>query len=56
MGKLVSEGKWVATDLVEPYFGSWRALTVDSFLTSVAQAEGLFKKRLTITDTVRSNK
>lgn len=34
-------------DIVKPYFGSWRSVTVDIF-TSVAMAEDLFKNVIKI--------
>jgi len=37
------KGKSVVLDLVEPYFGSWKDVTVNNFYTSVALAEELFK-------------
>jgi hypothetical protein len=37
------KGKPVVLDLVEPYFGSWKGVTVGNFNTSIALAEELFK-------------
>jgi hypothetical protein len=52
----VIQGNWVVIVLVEPYFDSWRGVTVDKFFTSVALAEEIFKKGITVTGTMHSNK
>ena len=40
----VSQGRRVVMGLVKPYFGSWKGVSVDSFLTSAALAEEIFVK------------
>jgi hypothetical protein len=43
--KEISKGKRLVTDLVEPYFGSRRGVSVDCLFTSVALAEELQQVR-----------
>jgi hypothetical protein len=52
----IDQGQQVVMDLVETYFGSWRGVTVDNFLTSGALAEELFKKGIKIKDKMHANK
>jgi hypothetical protein len=51
----VHQGKQVVMVLVKPYFSSRRGITVDSFFTSEAQADKLFKTGVT-TGRMHSNK
>jgi hypothetical protein len=43
-------------DLVEPYFGSWKGVTVDNIYSSVALAEELFKLCVAKTGKICCNK
>lgn len=52
----IDQGQQVVMDLVETYFGSWRGVTVDNFLTSEALAEELFNKGIKIKDKMHANK
>lgn len=46
----------MVTDLVSPFYGSWRGITTDNFFTSIPLANYLFEKQLTLTGTIRKNK
>nr|XP_023027886.1 piggyBac transposable element-derived protein 3-like [Leptinotarsa decemlineata] len=50
------QGLRVVSDLAEPYHGSWRGITTDDFFTSVALAQYLLTKQLTLLGTVRKKK
>lgn len=41
----INQGKQAIMDAVEPYFDSWRDAVFDKFLTSVASAEEVLKKK-----------
>lgn len=51
-----NQGYRVVSDLVQPYHGSGRGITTDNFFTSVALANYLLSKNLTLLGTVRKNK
>lgn len=40
----INQGKQAIKDAKEPYFGSWRDVTVDNSLMSAAMTEELFKQ------------
>ena len=52
--------KSVATEIVmklsEPYFGSYRCVTMDNYFSSIPLAKKLFENDLTMIGTIRSNK
>jgi hypothetical protein len=49
-------GETVVTDLVSPFYGSNRIVTMDNFFTSVNLARKLFENKIRMIGTVRKNK
>ncbi|KAI4470813.1 piggybac transposable element-derived protein 4 [Holotrichia oblita] len=52
----VIEEKRVVTDLIAPYYGSWRGITMDNFFSLIPLADKLYANKVTHTGTMRSNK
>jgi hypothetical protein len=52
----INQGKQAIKDAKEPYFGSWRDVTVDNSLMSAAMTEELFKQGTKLTGIMCSNR
>lgn len=52
----INQAERVVTDLITPFYGTGRGVTVDNFFTSISLASKLLVNNITLTGTIRSNK